>query len=304
MVHVSAVSRKPDQLDVFTVAPDGRVETAWWPNADWANWRPIGGFFPAGAPVAAVARKADQLDLFVVGNDGRVYTSWWGGGNDWSGVNDNWRAIGGFFPVGAPLSAVARTPNNLDVFVVGNDGRVYTSWWSGANDWSGINDNWMVVPPSIRLNLAMQVQQQSNWCWAAVSTSVAAFYDAASTWTQCSVADGELGRTDCCGVGATGPCNVYGTLNTALTRVGHLDRLVAGAASFADVSNAIGRGQPVGVRIFWSGGGAHFIAIEGVLHGDSYAVDDPVSGASDVTETVLKTKYLGTGSWTHTYYTR
>jgi hypothetical protein len=35
------------------------------------------------------------------------------------------------------LSAVARMPEQLDLFIVGNDGRVYTSWWSAGHDWSG-----------------------------------------------------------------------------------------------------------------------------------------------------------------------
>src|SRR5438132_1170927 len=74
----AAVSRAPDQLDVFRVGADGRVTTSWWhAGNNWASWRPIGGFFPPGAPVSAVARTGNNLDLFVVGNDGRVYTSWW-----------------------------------------------------------------------------------------------------------------------------------------------------------------------------------------------------------------------------------
>ena len=115
---------------------------------DWSgvndNWRMIGGFFPIG-PLTAVSRNPGQLDLFICGNDGRVYTSWWYNGVDWSGVNDNWRSIGGFFPPAAPLAAVARTSNNLDLFVCGNDGRVYTSWWYNGVDWSGVNDNWRSI---------------------------------------------------------------------------------------------------------------------------------------------------------------
>jgi hypothetical protein len=131
---IAAVARTPDNLDLFICGNDGRVYTSWWyQGQDWSgvndNWRSIGGVFPAGAPVAAVARTSNNLDLFICGNDGRVYTSWWYQGVDWSGVNDNWRSIGGFFPAGAPVAAVARTPNNLDVFICGNDGRVYTSWW-------------------------------------------------------------------------------------------------------------------------------------------------------------------------------
>ncbi|MCC5624226.1 hypothetical protein LC574_24230, partial [Nostoc sp. CHAB 5715] len=141
------------QLDLFVVGNDGRVYTSWWQEgvSDWSginnNWRSIGGFFPVGARVSAVARRSGQLDLFVVGNDGRVYTSWWQEGvSDWSGINNNWRSIGGFFPVGARVSAVARRSGQLDLFVVGNDGRVYTSWWQeGVSDWSGINDNWRSI---------------------------------------------------------------------------------------------------------------------------------------------------------------
>jgi hypothetical protein len=154
---VSATTRNPNNLDLFVVGNDGRVYTSWWyAGSDWSgindNWRSLGGFFPVGAPVSAVARTPDNLDLFIVGNDGRVYTSWWYAGSDWSGINDNWRSLGGFFPVGAPVSAVARTPDNLDLFIVGNDGRVYTSWWYAGSDWSGINDNWRSLggffPPS------------------------------------------------------------------------------------------------------------------------------------------------------------
>ena len=109
------------------------------------NWRSIGGVFPAGAPVSAVARQPDHLDLFICGNDGRVYTSWWHAGTEWSGINDNWRSIGGVFPAGAPVSVVARHPDHLDLFITGNDGRVYTSWWHAGTEWSGINDNWRSI---------------------------------------------------------------------------------------------------------------------------------------------------------------
>jgi hypothetical protein len=138
-------------LDLFITGNDGRVYTSWWfAGSDWSgindNWRSIGGIFPPGAPVSAVARKPENLDLFITGNDGRIYTSWWFAGSDWSGINDNWRPIGGFFPVGAPVSAVARQPGILDLFVVGNDGRVYTSWFvEGVSDWSGINDSWRPI---------------------------------------------------------------------------------------------------------------------------------------------------------------
>lgn len=163
-----------------------------------------------------------------------------------------------------------------------------------------------LLPAWDRLNFQMQTQQQSNWCWAAVSTSVALYYDPASSWTQCSVADGELGRTDCCGAGGANSCNVYGTLNTALSRVGHLDRVEGSVAPFQSVDNEVDAGRPLGIRVAWSGGGAHFLAVIGYLEdAQNYvAVDDPIYGKSDLTYDTLKTSYQGSGSWTHSYYTK
>jgi hypothetical protein len=165
---------------------------------------------------------------------------------------------------------------------------------------------WWLFPKWDRLCFQMQHQQQTNWCWAAVSTSVAQYYDPATSWTQCAVANGELGRTDCCGGAASTSCNVYGTLNTALTRVGHLDRMVSGGATFQEVDDEIDAERPLGLRVAWSGGGAHFLAVIGYLEGvvEYVAVDDPIYGKSDLTFSALTTSYQGSGSWTHTYYTK
>jgi hypothetical protein len=156
-----------------------------------------------------------------------------------------------------------------------------------------------------RLDFMMQYQQQTNWCWAAVATSVALFYDPASTWTQCAVANGELGRSDCCGTGASGPCNVYGFLGSSLTRVGHLDHSTGSTTSFAGTAAEIDGGRPLCLRTAWSGGGAHFLAIIGYRTlGNMLAVDDPWYGKSDVAYGTFTTSYQGSGSWTHSYFTQ
>jgi nicotinamidase-related amidase len=138
--------------DLFVTGNNGVVYTSEtragdtnWNRNDTNTWRAIGGFFPPGAPIAALARYPNHLDLFITGNDGVVYTSWWHEGGDWSGMNDNWRPIGGFFPPGAPIAALARYPNHLDLFITGNDGVVYTSWYHEGGDWSGIHHNWRPI---------------------------------------------------------------------------------------------------------------------------------------------------------------
>src|SRR5882757_9824532 len=48
---------------------------------------------------------------------------------------------GGAAALGSPITAVARNPNHLDVFVTGTDGRVYANSWDAASGWS----NWSNV---------------------------------------------------------------------------------------------------------------------------------------------------------------
>ena len=76
-------------------------------------------------------------------------------------------------------------------------------------------------------------------------------------------------------------------------------------ASFQAVDDEIDAGRPLGIRVAWSGGGAHFLVVIGYLEGDTnyVAVDDPIYGKSDLTYATLETAYQGSGAWTHSYYT-
>ena len=252
--------------------------------AGWFNVS--GGAAAAGTSISVVSRYPNHLDVFAVGTNHGVYSAWWDASSGWS----NWFQIAG--GVAAPktsVNALSRYPDVLDVFVVGTNDHVDTIWWLDE------------------MYFSMQHQQQSNWCWAATATSVALFYEPASGWTQCKVANSELGRTDCCGTGASGACNVYGFLDQALTVVGRLDHWVGGTATVAQIETEVTFARPLGIRVAWSGGGAHFLCIMGqygVGGVDYVTVDDPIYGRSDVNYTTLQTAYQGSGSWTHTYYTK
>jgi hypothetical protein len=171
-------------------------------------------------------------------------------------------------------------------------------------------DWWRLLFPRRCVNYNRQDQQQTNWCWAGVSAAVAAFYDPATPWSQCAIANAELGRTDCCGVGASGACNVAWYLNQALTRVGHLAAFSGGTLTFGVVQSEINAGRPVCARIGWSGGGGHFVALtcwyRNLLSGSQIVrVDDPwpAYGRSTWVFATFSTAYQGSGSWTHSYRT-
>lgn len=155
----------------------------------------------------------------------------------------------------------------------------------------------------VRLPFGMQPQQQSNWCWSATTVSVANYYG--DNLTQCGFANTLLSRTDCCGMGAAGPCNVPNALVAALQTAGHLASWRTGAPSFGDLQPEIDAARPVTVRIQWSGGGGHFLAVVGYLTGSTtwVAVDDPAFGPSDLQLTTLTTAYQTTGSVDEVHFT-
>lgn len=163
----------------------------------------------------------------------------------------------------------------------------------------------------VSLVFEMQPQCHSNWCWAAVASSVSAFNDNSSTFTQCRIANLELHRQDCC----DSPCgadevefNVPHTLGSPLNRVGCLDRLVRDQrATRIEVQQELNAGRPLCVRTIWAGGGAHFLAIVGYLpDSDSLVLEDPLYGPTpEISFDRFCTDYQDAGGvWTDTYYTK
>ncbi|HYP48093.1 MAG TPA: papain-like cysteine protease family protein [Thermoleophilaceae bacterium] len=165
---------------------------------------------------------------------------------------------------------------------------------------------WLEIPEWRRLDFTMQMQAQTQWCWAATSVSVRLFYTPGANWTQCDMVNAELGQTTCCTNGSSNQCNQPNVLDAPLDRADVLNRMVNSTTDYATIRDEINAGRPLAWRIGWSGGGGHFAVIEGyrVIGGEWVAVDDPWYGASDVALTTLTGgTYQGTGSWTHTYFT-
>ena len=154
------------------------------------------------------------------------------------------------------------------------------------------------------LDFTMQHQLQSEWCWAATSVSVAHYYDAHSSWTQCQMVNAQTGHTTCCQDGSSSDCNQPGYLDDALTRCGHLSSDTGGTTAINEVLDDLASGNPVCIRIGWSGGGGHFIAATGAEDPDIMIVDDPIYGHSVLSYNTLANDYQGSGSWTNWYYTK
>jgi hypothetical protein len=157
-----------------------------------------------------------------------------------------------------------------------------------------------------RLAFSMQAQTESNWCWAATSTSVSHYYWYGSPWTQCRVACAELNLKTCCQLPAPDDCNVPWYLANALARTHNLVS-VSGPIGFDQVRTEIDAGRPVGARIGWNGGGGHFMVIYGYNRGPTdqyFDIDDPIYGKSHLKVSDFSTNYQGSGTWTHAYITQ
>jgi hypothetical protein len=99
----------------------------------------------------------EQLDGYVVGREGQVFTNFVvdnGPFNGWTALADPRFPDGFTVPPGSPVSAVKRNDRQLDLFVVGREGQVFTNFVvdnGPFNGWTALADprfpDGFTVPP-------------------------------------------------------------------------------------------------------------------------------------------------------------
>ena len=149
--QVAAVSRAPGNLDLFVIGFDNHVWSTFWNDqTGWnGDWFPLLGqavFDRERQQVAAVSRAPGNLDLFVIGFDNHVWSTFW---NDQTGWNGDWFPLPGqavFDRERQQVAAVSRAPGNLDLFVIGFDNHVWSTFW---NDQTGWNGDWFPIEQAV-----------------------------------------------------------------------------------------------------------------------------------------------------------
>lgn len=157
------------------------------------------------------------------------------------------------------------------------------------------------------LAFPMQHQEANNWCWCAVSVSVDFFYNAASPWQQCLMAQIAPGAAGCCANPVPQPCDQPWYLEKALQTVNRLKgQPINGTLSFPRIQTILAAGAPVCCRIVWYTGGAHFVVISGCQQQgaqQTLSVEDPFFGSSTQVDynTFCTGYHYGQGYWSDTY---
>jgi hypothetical protein len=154
-------------------------------------------------------------------------------------------------------------------------------------------------------------QEQSQWCWAAVSAACLSYY--ANPVAQCVIAEytrtvatwHDFGDDDCCQV-PWGACNYWnynwgaaGSIEDILDHWSVASYGTGRALSQAEVGDMIADDRPFIIRWGWDGGGGHFLVGHGLVGADLHYMD-PWYGEGLQVASYDWVVSGGNHSWTHT----
>lgn len=163
-----------------------------------------------------------------------------------------------------------------------------------------------------QLPFAIQAQQQSKWCWAAVASSISAYLlrpnPPKTEYDKCALANHAFSRTDCCQTPTPTACNNSWSTFSALTYTGNLRTRSSGRMLIGDIETEIDNNHPIAVRIAWFTGKAHAVVIDGYdVSGSAPYINikDPWGAAAITTKLAdFPAGYRTGGAWTDSYLTK
>ncbi|MET9618646.1 papain-like cysteine protease family protein [Kitasatospora indigofera] len=152
-----------------------------------------------------------------------------------------------------------------------------------------------------KLNITMQQQQNTNWCWAASGNTIATWFGYSYSQNQfCNAAFGRSVNSTCPNSQAT-----LGDVQNGLSWIGiNPGSYVTGYLRYTTVQTEVNANRPVETRIQWSSGGGHMHVLYGfdtasnwVYWGDPWPSNTRYNWAD-------YSYYVSNGSfsWTHSLY--
>lgn len=152
-----------------------------------------------------------------------------------------------------------------------------------------------------RLNITMQAQQKTNWCWAASGNTIATWFGRNSSQNQfCNAAFGRAQGYECPNSQAT-----LGNVQDGLSWAGvNPGSYVNGRLRYPTVQAEIAAGRPVETRIQWSSGGGHMHVLYGYDDSNSWVYWGDPWPSSNRYNWASHAWYVNNDefSWTHSLY--
>jgi hypothetical protein len=157
----------------------------------------------------------------------------------------------------------------------------------------------------------VELQEMSNWCWAASASALSNFYNSSGQSMQRQIVAGVLQLAACGGGMLSAACNETADFTDVLNFVSHLQSPALDAT--LDIGTLIAQlstNNPVGCQMNIPGIGGHIVVVVAATQGSSgnlfVTVADPADGTLPVmTFDQLRTNYRGNGGqWVRTYLTQ
>ena len=142
--QLAVVSRNDDHVELWAVGTDNKLHGIWW-DGSWQPWYTldIDASFEPGGGVTALSRNADHMEVWSVDGRHTLKAAWWDGSwHSYALGGPTLSAAGAGLPPGAPLTALSRNDDLMEVWCVGEDERLHGIWWDGS--WQP----WYTVDPT------------------------------------------------------------------------------------------------------------------------------------------------------------
>lgn len=114
------------------------------------------------------------------------------------------------------------------------------------------------------LEVGLQAQEQSNWCWAACYSMVFAYYGHPKE--QCRIVNMWHRLDYCCESGACSACNqpiAAGKVTYGWRAYGYDLTFYASQVTWQALGDSINADKPVEVSLEWTGGKGHLVIVDG-----------------------------------------
>lgn len=163
----------------------------------------------------------------------------------------------------------------------------------------------------VQLSVGLQEQQRPNWCWAAVSCAIAAYYGDTS-WRQATLAWRMLCADKVRPNSEPPPeflleerYNQQAPLERTLRYVNCLAGWSSGRPPFRRLIRELDNGRPLAVAIRWRSGSQHYLVLDGYCRQRRllYGIDSQ-GGRFTASFDDFPLHYRHGGEWMETYWTQ